>query len=402
VNAEYIEEYLAKPCKKKIDLVDGVLCTIKTNNADELTNLVCQAAVLGKDEEMLLTRAILTNLDKIISNSFFTFVTIDNLIKLGMPINTILLRKNEIITKISGYSVPQFYNFCKENNETINISLDNYVELMLKEEEQLFPENPSPKSEKDTEISVYLAKKLVSEFLTLQNMDLSEVEYLGAGGYSRVFRVGEFVIKIGAIRDTDEVPGNKNIIKPVLSFRIMESLRYSVEVQNLVDAKWWEIKDENGNIIKKLSEKEIEEELFLLYFKLRRCDIIWKDIKPGNVGRTLKINSSNLYIPQTTKDGQEIKVEFKMSDENLGIVTPEKDYDEVLPAGSLVITDRDYLECSDPRTRTHRNPTDKIGRKFDAEYKQPKEFKNLLISYLGEEAYYNLYPARKNMESFNK
>ena len=77
MNAEYIEEYLAKPCKKKIDLVDGVLCTIKTNNADELTNLVCQAAVLGKDEEMLLTRAILTNLDKIISNSFFTFVTIN-------------------------------------------------------------------------------------------------------------------------------------------------------------------------------------------------------------------------------------------------------------------------------------------------------------------------------------
>lgn len=400
MNAEYIEEYLAKPCRDKTDLVNGLIQTVKTNNADELTNLVCEAVTLGKDEKKFLSQAVLKNLDKIISNSFFSFVTIENLIKLGMPIEVILLKKEEIISKINGVAVSQFYKFCKDNNEPLNIDLNEYVELMLKEEELLFPENPSEKFEKDAKISVFLAKKLVSEFLEIQNMDLSEVEYLGAGGYSRVFRVGEFVIKLGSIRDTDKVPGNKNIIRPVLSFRIMESLKYSVEVQNLVDTKWWEIKDKNGNVEKELSKKEIEEELFLLYFKLRRCDIIWKDIKKENVGRLLKSNSSNLYIPQETKDGNKMIEEFKMSDKNLGIVTPEKDYDGVLPAGSLVITDRDYLEYKEIRTR--RNPTDIIGRKFDKEYKQPNEFKEVLISYLGKEEYDNLYPDRKNMESFNK
>jgi hypothetical protein len=156
-----------------------------------------------------------------------------------------------------------------------------------------------------------------------------------------------------------------------------------LEVQNLVDAKWWEIKDDKGNIIRELTEEEIEEELFKVYASLREDGIVWKDIKKENVGRLLKKNSSNFYHDSAKID------EVKIPDELRGMRGRSQDDREMLQAGELVIIDRDYLEGKGvgvPRT-----PPTTLNYEFNEEYKKPKKYAEVLKRVLGEKEFDKRY-----------
>lgn len=244
-----------------------------------------------------------------------------------------------------------------ENNEEKNRKIEEELEALIRNNTEIFPENLENCSEKlkiDYDITMYAVKKVILELMERQNLDISEVKFLDSGAYSNVFKVGEFVVKLGFSRENRGVPYSKHIIQPLIAFKLM--MGAYIEVQNLVDAKWYE----------GLSDEEIEEELFKLYVKLRKDNIIWKDIKKENVGRLLKRNSSNFEIDYIDKDRNYGSYEMNVSDDRLDVKGRREDENEILPAGELVIIDRDYLMGRGAWTT--KDPTVDIGKKFNKRY----------------------------------
>ena len=252
-------------------------------------------------------------------------------------------------------------------SEFNELEVEELIKSFFNDKTHIIPKetaNLSEKSKKDYEITIYAIKKIILELLERQNLDISSVSIIGSGYYSDTIKVGEYVVKVGFPRENRGVPYSKHIIQPLISYKI--KMGVNIEVQNLVDAKWWEIKDENGNIIRELSEEEIEEELFKVYCNLRKENIVWKDIKKENVGRLLKKNSSNFDIEYINKDGEKDSYEMQMSDASLDVVGREDGENEILPAGELVIIDRDYLVGKG--TWTPQNPTKTKNEEFGKRY----------------------------------
>jgi hypothetical protein len=253
------------------------------------------------------------------------------------------------------------------NNIVNETELDELVKSLFKDKENIIPkefDELSEKQKEDSEITFFAIKKVISELLERQNLDVSEVSCIGSGYYSDTIKVGEFVVKVGFPRENRGVPYSKHIIQPLISYKV--KMGVNIEVQNLVDAKWWEIKDENGNIVRELTEEEINDELFKVYADLRKDGIVWKDIKKENVGRLLIRNSSNFDIEYIGKNGEKGTYEMNLPDDRLDIVGRKEGENEILSAGELVIIDRDYLVGKG--AWVVRNPTAEIGEKFNKRY----------------------------------
>lgn len=253
------------------------------------------------------------------------------------------------------------------NNAIDDLQLEELIRLIFKDKDHIIPKEPEKLSEKqqeDYEITIYAIKKIISELLERQNLDVSDISCIGSGAYSDTIKVGEFVVKVGWTRENRGVPYSKHIIQPLLSYKI--KMGVNIEVQNLVDAKWWEIKDENGNVIRELTGEEINDELFKLYANLRKDRIVWKDIKKENVGRLLKRNSSNYDIEYINKNGEKDTYEMNVPDDRIDVVGREEGENEILPAGELVLIDRDYLMGRG--AWTPKNPTPKKGEEFERRY----------------------------------
>lgn len=340
------------------------------NNADEVLKFsreFLDLEEISEEDKIILKGVILRNFNNIINNSYYTMKTLEDLMSLGISKEEVLTNKTTILNNINNINVPEFNTFCIKNNEPTDLNLDQLVELMFMDKENIMPKNLEDLPEaqrKDYEVALYGIKSIISDLLQRQGKDLTEIAYLDAGAYSQAIRVGEFVLKIGGRRENHGVPYSKHIIRPLVSFRL--KMGVNVEVQNLVDAKWWEIKDSEGNVIRELSEEEIEEELFKVWAQLKKDGIEWKDIKKENVGRLLKRNTSNLNIEYLDKNNNKFEEEYDQSDERLEIVGRELGENEVLPAGELVILDRDYLVGRGAWTA--KNPTPKKGEEFNKRY----------------------------------
>lgn len=329
------------------------------NNAEEVLKIVNQFLSfeeIPEEDKIILKGIILRNFNVLINKSYYTMHTLENLIKIGLPIEEILNNKQTIVDHINGIDLFSFNAFCERNNSPLDIALDDIVLRAFWENVNVVPDNflvMSEEERKKFEIGIFAIKKVIEELLERQGLDLTEVAYIASGAYSDTIRVGDFVLKIGKARANKQTPYSKHIIKPLISY--MVNGRINLEVQNLVDAKWWEIKDEDGNIIRELSEEEIEEEMFRLYCSLRKDGIAWKDIKRENVGRLLKRNSSNFEVEYTDTNGDIGSYEMNIADEQLGIVGRVNGENEILSAGELVIIDRDHLNGKgvyNPKLRT--------------------------------------------------
>ena len=175
------------------------------------------------------------------------------------------------------------------------------------------------------------------------------VEY-GRGAYSKVYRVGDYVLKVGNHRIKEVIPNHRRILQPIIRTRILTDHKNSkgtnssvdfIEVQNLVEKNWFE-----GMHLNKV--KDI---LFDIYVELRDDGLIWTDIKPENVGRLLKKNSSNIYCD----DFEVIDGIVKIKEKEKGVgreIAPHPNaigtYGEInsppLVEGNYVILDTDCVE----------------------------------------------------------
>lgn len=139
---------------------------------------------------------------------------------------------------------------------------------------------------------------IIDELLEHSGENISDVKKIGEGAFSQVYKVGNYVIKVGYERLNEKIPNHRRILFPIIRTRISPKSKEKnckepfIEVQNLVDQNWYEGK----------SEKYIKDALFEIYQELRDDKILWTDIRPENVGKLLKENTSNFYYKDYYKD----------------------------------------------------------------------------------------------------
>ena len=116
--------------------------------------------------------------------------------------------------------------------------------------------------------------QLILRFFEENNINsLANTTCIGAGTYSTIFKVDKFVIKIGLAKAREQIIENFNIAKDFIRLNIkFVTLKMTIvigfEIQLFVQKY----------------EKNCEEDLYKLYYLLRKDNLIWTDIKYENVG----------------------------------------------------------------------------------------------------------------------
>ena len=179
---------------------------------------------------------------------------------------------------------------------------------------------------------------IIDELLEQSGEDASinDIKQQGQGSFSTAYRVGNYILKFGDIRNNITIPNHRRILQSILKTEVKEHYFTSkmtninascIEVQNLVEKDW----------CKDMSHEEINEILFQIYSDLRDEGLLWLDIKPSNVGRLLKPNTSNvLFVDIDGKTKQIISHE-----DGNGLVGKVKG--KPLKEGDYVIIDNDFI-----------------------------------------------------------
>ena len=127
-----------------------------------------------------------------------------------------------------------------------------------------------------TEISEYsrdslTIKMITQELMENEGINPSEIEYASKGGFGRVFKIGDKILKYGRKAHNAELPYNSELFLQPL-------LRTSLNGNDFIEV--YEEVDVGGS----------REDMYQLYKALREQGLIWTDIKPENFGRLKKEN----------------------------------------------------------------------------------------------------------------
>lgn len=125
--------------------------------------------------------------------------------------------------------------------------------------------------------------QIIIDFLEQNNINnLDNISMIGIGTYSRVFKINNFVIKIGLAKIRKDIIKSSNVAEEIIRLNI----KFVTEKITMVV----------GIVIQKLAEKyenKCEEDLYNLFSSLREEKLIWTDVKYENVG---KINEKLVVI----------------------------------------------------------------------------------------------------------
>ena len=162
---------------------------------------------------------------------------------------------------------------------------------------------------------------ILDEIMKSENIKFSEIKPKGSGGYSKVFLLGNTILKIGNPRMTYNIPNHRRILQPLVRQEFLDKDNKAfatIEISEAVDTK--------------LSKYNItQEDIYLLYKELRDKGIRCGDLKIENLGVLLKPNKT-YYKNEAVSPGS-IARGF---DRNLS-------EEETLSKGELVILDSDFL-----------------------------------------------------------
>lgn len=163
---------------------------------------------------------------------------------------------------------------------------------------------------------LYGLTSIVDEIAKNENTDISELEYIGTGSLTSVYKLGNKVIKFGKNRLTDKIPYHKRILQPLIRRKVLSGFRnLYIEISGY-------IKPDNSIT---------DEDAYLIYKELRDDGIIWLDAKRENLGRLEKDNIAHFNEPLYVKN------------ETVGYIPETLRQDKPLQKGELVIIDTDYL-----------------------------------------------------------
>ena len=176
-------------------------------------------------------------------------------------------------------------------------------------------------TDKDLEDYSKTVAIIIEELLKSENREWIDIEKIGLGSFSNVYRIGEKVLKIGMPRMTYNTKNHKRILQPLARTNLMSEKSMKVfsciEVSNYVD---------RINIPR---TKDGREMLYKIYKELREDGINYTDIDFRNLGI---LRSEN----KPTLDNED----FEVNPEAVGF---DKKIDEILNKGEIVILDTDYI-----------------------------------------------------------
>lgn len=240
------------------------------------------------------------------------------------------------LIRVSYYTLYEFLDDLIQNNEIdyirnnldIIIDLSNIDDLTgllqklkLTNKEELKKVHPNivrkltGKKRNNLDNNMMQALTMIFEEIAQNEMvDVSDVEYIGKGEYSNVYKLGNKVIKLGGRRLTNKIPYHRRILQPLLRRKIKNRDLY-IEISEYVE-----------------SDTSItDEDAYLIYKELRNDGIIWIDAKRENLGRLKKDNVIHFKEPLYVKK------------ESVGYIEETIKEEEPLHKGDLVIIDTDFL-----------------------------------------------------------
>jgi len=151
---------------------------------------------------------------------------------------------------------------------------------------------------------------ILNEIAQNENTKLENLELIGKGDYSYVYKLGNKIIKIGKSRETNTFPNNPYIIKPLLrkSFEIGDKNQLFIEICEKVQTNCCTFED-----------------VYILYKKLRNISLVWVDPKLSNIGilerdnkiywnKNLNPNDKTLMLDNYRKDSELKKGELVIID----------------------------------------------------------------------------------------
>ncbi len=316
-SCNYYEEYgNYQPIFRNIDFfMDGM------NNLYELYSKVDK----DKDTQEKVRQRILADLDSVL-----TRIPINQAVKLIE-----LCDKEEDRKKVIDYikdhfdELTEFYSgvslfdvlitdlqgipeLDKKRREFVNENFEDLIPRMFFQGARYDKEKEAARKEVKPVLEI-----LFDELCQNEGVEYADISMLGEGHFTKVFQVGEKVIKIGRGRYTHKFPNNPYIVAMLLRRNIeLPKENIFIEITEMVD---------------QVDNKQVgDEELYELYSKMRAIGLEWMDIEARNVGRLRRDNI--IYW----KDGLE------PTDESLGLDSRVGE-DIVLKAGDLVIIDSDFI-----------------------------------------------------------
>lgn len=193
---------------------------------------------------------------------------------------------------------------------------------------------------------------VLREVLDETNKDYTDIEFVGEGSYSTVYRIGNKVIKFGDEILKYQIPNHRRFLQPIAR------ANYTLEDKSVM--AYFEVTSYADTFF---SEKEQDDEkLYQIYKELRDSGIVWIDAKWENVGKLLDDNV-------TKWRGQVIDV----APNSVGF---SKSYEgEPLKSGDMVIIDLDYLfREDDPNLpRMIDGYSSPLSIEFEEKYKREKK-----------------------------
>lgn len=172
---------------------------------------------------------------------------------------------------------PDFLLILKTTSDTLY-----YNSLIKKYQDEIYSSIYNIDSNKFKN-SIYktILEQIIKEVLELTNSKLENIQYIKEGASSKVYRIGNLVLKTGNSRFVHEIPNHDRILYPLLRRKIGDLY---IEVSDFVDTK---------NIT--------DDDVYMIFKELMDSGIVWVDPRIENVGRLLKdSNSYDIYVSEET------------------------------------------------------------------------------------------------------
>lgn len=243
------------------------------------------------------------------------------------------------------------FDYKLKYNEEINDYIDTNPDLIIREI-AIFNDIISVDVIEKEKYTSFL-KQLIEEILQNEKLNYHDIEYLDSGYYSKVYKIGDKVLKIGNERKKFNIPFNKRFLKPLYRQNISsldgKKTLFCIEITECVDTN--DITDDD---------------VYKVYKELRDEGLIWTDCKRSNLGRLKKDNK--IYFDGITS----------VSKNSTGYLD---DNDEILKKGELVIIDNDYIfpetEFFDLYDGDYSSLAFEIFKKYENRYNKEKMSRKL-------------------------
>lgn len=264
----------------------------------------------------MLQQYIQNNFEYILRCSVGGARVVDELMKIGNMDDFVKSYLNDNFERFSLFVSKQFVfdnlsTFIEKNKELLNEYLktnkNDYIKYLLID--GMFNENI-----KELGVLNELVVMIVDEVLEYEQKDYVDIEKLKSGSYSHVIQIGSKVIKLGAKRETYQIPNTSVLLQPLIrkDLSSLTSFNGTIEVMEKVETRTY----------------FSDEELYQVYKRARDKGVVIADLKVNNIGILLKDNV--LHWSKAISDDMSVR---GISGNN----------EEILKAGEMVLLDSDHI-----------------------------------------------------------